>query len=168
DGIACLCSPLIEEEFFDGEQLRFRVFFEQLVLPFLYGQEYYSRKGKWPWDEYSHGATGLLESVADGTFRGDEISRILELLAGDSSWPKIRRVLSQHTVGGTGPCFCKNGRPLWKCHPRAFEGLRRLHSDIKRWKIPLLQVPSVKDSQLYNSLLPGRNGAGFVRPEQVG
>src|SRR5437899_569072 len=39
DKSACLCSPLEEDEFLRPE-LQFRVFLEQLVIPFLYGQVY--------------------------------------------------------------------------------------------------------------------------------
>ena len=56
DKSACLCSPLEENEFLQPE-LQFRVFLEQLVIPFLYGQVYFSSYGSWPWAEYRQGAT---------------------------------------------------------------------------------------------------------------
>src|ERR1700727_2238404 len=41
-----------------------RAFLEQLVIPFLYGQVFYSSKNRWPWAEYAHGATGILEAYS--------------------------------------------------------------------------------------------------------
>ena len=41
DKSACLCSPLEEDEFLQPE-FRFKDFLERLVIPFLYGQIFYS------------------------------------------------------------------------------------------------------------------------------
>jgi hypothetical protein len=68
DKSACLCSPFEEVEFLKPE-FNFRVFVEQLVVPFLYGQIFYSAHQHWPWPDYSHGATGLLESYAKSLSR---------------------------------------------------------------------------------------------------
>ena len=43
DNSACLCSPFDEREFLQPE-LQFRSFLERLVIPFLYGQVFYSSK----------------------------------------------------------------------------------------------------------------------------
>jgi hypothetical protein len=69
DKSACLCSPFDEDDFLQPE-FRFRPYLEQLVVPFLFGQIFYSSHGRWPWPEYAHGATGVLEAystVADSS-----------------------------------------------------------------------------------------------------
>ena len=63
DHSACLCSPLEEREFLEPE-LQFSLFLERLVIPFLYGQSFYSSRGQWPWAEYAHGSTGILEAYS--------------------------------------------------------------------------------------------------------
>ena len=63
DKSACLCSPLEEQDFL-APHFDFRRYFEQLIVPFLYGQVFYSAEGRWPWFEYGHGAVGLLESYS--------------------------------------------------------------------------------------------------------
>ena len=88
DTSACLCSPLEEREFLQPE-FQFKVFLEQLVIPFLYGQLSYSSEGSWPWPEYAHGATGILESYSKLPDR-NRVEQCLRQLVRDASWPRIR------------------------------------------------------------------------------
>jgi hypothetical protein len=52
-----LDRPLEEDDFLDPE-FQFRLFLERLVIPFLYGQAFYSANGRWPWIEYDNGELG--------------------------------------------------------------------------------------------------------------
>jgi len=61
DESACVCG-IIEELKHLEIGLSFRKYFEELALPFLYGQKYYDEYRKWPWKEYAHNLTGALES----------------------------------------------------------------------------------------------------------
>jgi hypothetical protein len=136
DNSACLCSPLEEREFLQPE-LQFRVFLEQLVIPFLYGQVFYSSKGRWPWAEYAHGAAGILEAYSkiDDQDRAEECIR---LLAQDVNWPRIRSALRQQPyVKGRSPCFCAKRVQIIRCHPRAFAGALRLQKHLRALKIPV-------------------------------
>jgi len=130
DSSACLCNPLEEHEF-TQPFFRFQPFLEQLVIPFLYGQIYYSAEGHWPWAEYAHGATGILEAyskVSDSA----HVDECLQQLAKDSNWPRIRAALRQEPfVKGHTPCFCTKMDHIRRCHPRTLDGARRLQQDIK-------------------------------------
>ncbi len=128
DRSACLCSPFAEEEFLRPE-FQFRNFFEQLVIPFLYGQVFYDVKGHWPWREYSHGATGILEAYAE--IVGEPTPRdCLQLLRQYEFWKRIKEALLQKPyVKGHTPCFCPKMDHLRRCHPEALKGARRLQRD---------------------------------------
>lgn len=129
DKSACLCSPL-EEDWFLQPELQFRGYMEQLVIPFLYGQVYFSSHDRWPWSEYSHGATGLLEAYARAKDR-NRAAECLRLISQDSNWPRIRSALLQKPyVKGHTPCFCSSGERLRRCHPVALEGALQLQTDL--------------------------------------
>ena len=138
DGTACLGSPLEEEEFVEPK-FSFQLFFERLVIPFLYGQLSYSLNGKWPWSEYAHGSTGLLESYASVT-DPNSAADCLEVMSRDSgSWQQIRLLLLQKaSVKGHTNCCCVRRDHFRRCHPRALTGLQKLRDHIKLMRI---QVP---------------------------
>jgi hypothetical protein len=136
DNSACLCSPFDEPDFLQP-QFQFPIFLEQLVVPFLYGQVYYSSRGNWPWAEYAHGAAGILEAYS----KIDDQNRVEECLlqlVQDSSWSRIQSALRQEPyIKGHTPCFCTNMDQLRRCHPRALEGVRRLQQHLKTRGIPV-------------------------------
>jgi hypothetical protein len=136
DKSACLCSPLEEQEFLEPE-FQFTAFLERLVIPFLYGQRFYSAEGRWPWAEYAHGATGILEAYSK-ILEGNRAEECLRQLRRDVNWPKIRSALQQrpHTKGHT-PCFCAKMDQIRRCHPGALEGVRRLQHDLQVLGIPV-------------------------------
>jgi hypothetical protein len=143
DKTACLCNPFEEEEFLKPE-FDFRRFLERLVIPFLYGQEYYSRHHQWPWPEYAHHAAGLLEAYLT-IHKQNRAEECLQKLKLDRSWPRIRAALQQkpHTKGHT-PCFCPKADQMRRCHPRALEGILRLQKEISTSRI---QLPPTQGDQ---------------------
>ncbi len=129
DRSACLCSPFAEEEFLRPE-FQFRNFFEQLVIPFLYGQVFYDIKGDWPWREYSHGATGILEAYAEIVGAASPRDCLQLLRQYDTLWKRIRDALLQEPyVKGHTPCFCPKMDHIRRCHSTALKGARRLQRD---------------------------------------
>lgn len=136
DKSACLCSPLEEDDFLRPE-LQFRPFLEQLVIPFLYGQAFYSAHGHWPWGEYGHGAVGLLESYSHIHDRGRAEECLRQLAQDKRAWPKIREALQQTSINGHTLCFCGTMDHIRRCHPRAWQGILRLQQDIRASVIPL-------------------------------
>ncbi|MGA2605959.1 MAG: hypothetical protein ABSD89_05980 [Halobacteriota archaeon] len=136
DKSACLCSPFDENDFLEPE-FQFRPFFEQLVIPFLYGQVFCSSKGHWPWAEYAHGATGILEAYSKVRDQ-NRAQQCLQKLAQDMSWPKIQSALRQKPyVKGHTPCFCLRMDQIRRCHPVALEGALRLQRDLRALGIPI-------------------------------
>jgi hypothetical protein len=130
DKSACLCSPLEEAEFL-APQFPFRPYFEKLVLPFLYGQAYFSLHGRWPWPEYAHSVVGILESYSK--YPGaDKVRACLDVLMKCKiDWPAVQSALSQRDyVKGHTPCFCKKKDQIRRCHPGALQGIQRLRREI--------------------------------------
>lgn len=139
DNSACLCSPLQEEDFL-VPAFNFPKFLEELVVPFLYGQSFYSKYNHWPWQEYAHGATGLLESFTDEStiIDQDKIDGFLTVIARDQrAWPNIREALQRDQIKGHLPCFCPKHDQIRRCHPKALNGIRRLQQQVKQHSIRL-------------------------------
>lgn len=139
DHSACLCSPFEEDDFLQP-QFDFRKYFEQLVIPFLYGQQFYSYHKRWPWFDYAHGATGLLQSYGRiAQVSSGQLTGYLKKLAHDrDAWPKIKSALMQKSeVKGHSYCFCIKGDKIRRCHPDALPGIQKLRQDIKNMKIDI-------------------------------
>jgi len=137
DKSACLCSSLEEDEFLTPE-FQFRVFLEHLVIPFLYGQIFFSSEGHWPWSEYAHYATGLLESYGKYPDPSKAAELLQKIMKYDDSWPAVRAALQRmdHIKGHT-PCFCSKRDQIRRCHPNALRGIRQLQNDIRMQKIAI-------------------------------
>ena len=138
DGSACLCSPLQEREFL-FPTFNFPKFFAYLVVPFLYGQSFYTRYNRWPWLEYAHGTAGLLESFGDEEgLDQDAVRNFLAVLAVEKrAWPNVRAALDRDQIKGHTPCFCPKHDQIRRCHPKALIGIRKLQHEIKEHSLLL-------------------------------
>lgn len=131
DDSACLCSPFAEKEFYTPE-FDFRAYFEQLVIPFLYGQMYYEKEKDWPWDDYSHGNLGILEAYNQAGNRAAVEECLRQLRRDTATWPRVRAVLRQRrAISGSTPCICKWHHRMARCHPGALRGLQQLRLDLR-------------------------------------
>lgn len=137
DKSACLCSPFEEGEFLHPG-FRLKEFLQQLVIPFFYGQVFYSDNQRWPWQEYAHGATGLLESYSETVDQSKAEDCLQRLARYSVAWPSIRATLRQkpHVKGHT-PCFCEDKDLIRRCHPRALLGALKLQQDVRAQAIPI-------------------------------
>lgn len=143
DHSGCLCSPFQEDEYLKPV-FRFRAYFDGLVIPFLYGQEFYSNEGRWLWPEYGHGATGLFESyfLVNDSSKAQEC---IDKLAKQKGWRQIRYRLTQNNDPDLNmPCVCSSGKRVRRCHMNAFKGLSRLRSDIRIRGIKIPQSYTLK------------------------
>jgi hypothetical protein len=137
DKSACLCSPLEEGEFLEPK-FNLAYFIERLVVPFLYGQAFYTQHGRWPWTEYSHGSVGLLEAYSN-IHEPARATECLRLLSQDGkAWPKVKAALQQkpHIKGHT-PCFCPKRDNIRRCHPNAWRGALQLQLDVRTLAISI-------------------------------
>lgn len=131
DKTACLCGALEEDEFLSPD-FQLQPFLERLVIPFLYGQIFYSLNQRWPWPEYAHGATGLLESYGRFPVPTKLDSFLLALTQCGQAWPAIQAALLQRDyIKGHTACFCEKKDQIRRCHPGALQGIRQLQHDIR-------------------------------------
>ncbi len=137
DNSACYCNPLEEYEFLTP-QFDFKRVIEELIIPFLYGQLFFTAESRWPWPEYAHGVTGLLEAYFKNKDSSKALDCIERLCKDWSAWPRIKSLLTQKTeIKGHIPCFCPRKDHIRRCHPSAWQGVRQLRLDVKSGRISL-------------------------------
>jgi|GEM_PF-1790276 len=135
DNSACLCSPLEEGDYL-YPTFQVERFFKELLIPFLYGQIYFSSFKCWPWTDYGHGSIGILESY-NYLSEPSRAKSCINKLYGyrdkkGSPWSEIRGLLMQKgQIKGHVMCICKNRDKIRRCHPKAWCGLRKLQIDFK-------------------------------------
>ncbi len=138
DKSACLCSPLEEEEFLNPE-FNFVKFFRELVIPFIYGQVFYSSYNRWPWDEYAHGALGLLQSYGKQfqQIDKDAVMQFVSYLQHDKDWIRYKDLLS-YPRPSKQKCPCGSGNKFRDCHNLELQALTQLKADISNFGISII------------------------------
>lgn len=136
---ACLCSPFVEDQYITPT-FNFKRYFEELIIPFLYGQLFYDQEKHWPWEDLSHGSIGLLESYLKIN-NPTKAKECLEKLPRDSkNWKKIKILLAQKTaIKGHTLCFCQSIAKIRDCHIIAWKGAEKLRQDIKNQSLTIPQ-----------------------------
>jgi hypothetical protein len=131
DSSACLCGP-IEEATFIEKGYSFQSFFEEFIVPFLYGQLYFDQYKAWPWEEYGHGTIGTLESYRNANDE-TKTDRCLVFLKRDTrNWNYLKKLLLQKkNIGGHTLCICGSNQIIRKCHHLAWQGIILLKNNIK-------------------------------------
>jgi hypothetical protein len=144
DHSACLCSPFEENEYL-LPRFKFRRFLEELVVPFLYGQAFYTKEQRWPWAELAHGAMGILESYRSSSNR-QTFEKCLEHLRRDVKvWRRLLSVLQQGThLRGNIRCLCGSKNRIGTCHPKALEGVIRIRRDMREFDL-VFRLPAGKE-----------------------
>lgn len=138
DGSGCICNPLEEGPFLRPE-FDFRRYMKELVVPFLYGQESFTKEGHWPWAEYAHGVLGLIEACTSDT-EPTVLDECLRRLPREPVvWERVRALLKQKSyIKGHSRCPCPKNDHLRRCHPRVLIGLRALKEYVVSTGITLL------------------------------
>ncbi len=113
-GTACLCLPH-EIPSYLPDSIRFEPFLDRLVNPWLLGQAFYDRNGRWPWPDRSHGKKGILEGFSDLLGIDD--------LATVERYAKL--LVRKHPAKGHERCPCGSGKALRHCHSAFYHQYRR-------------------------------------------
>lgn len=134
---ACMCNPIEEDEYLEP-QFDFQRYFKELVIPFLYGQLYYSQEGHWPWFDYAHGGLGTIEAFSKNPTSAKAEECIQRISQEVQLWKTIKPLLLQKDdIKGHILCPCPKHDHLRRCHPVGLEGLRLLRRAIRRYSIQL-------------------------------
>lgn len=118
DGALCLGTPLalwIEL----GGDFRLERVLDIPVRNFLIGNSLVEQGESWPHGERTHGATGMIEHLAE--------------LLGTASPVMVATFLQAVAAGGVSKhsrCPCASGRKILKCHHAGFKELRRIPTDV--------------------------------------
>jgi len=139
DNTVCLC-PYTAEKRKLPSGFNLKDFFNNLLIPYFYGQSYYQKNKEWPWGEYSHGELGLLEDYLENRGDGNNRELILEFIENfkkitfsDSYFALVKKgKIKGHTL-----CFCGSNEKIRNCHNFSFRGLWHLKEDIKNNKIKI-------------------------------
>jgi hypothetical protein len=131
-GSACLCGPVEASQFME-EGFSFPLFIERLVIPFLYGQKSYDINNKWPWLEYAHGSTGILQSYYKSGKTLEHAKVCLQKLQADKiHWPRVKAILSgREKIMESSKCFCSKAKNIRECHLDAWFGIIKLRKVLK-------------------------------------
>lgn len=126
--IGCVCGPVEEMEFM--QSFNIKDYIEEKVVPFLYGQLFFNEYEKWPWEDYSHNTLGILESYANSKNNQFSDEMILRLKRQKKDWTTLENILlSKNNPKGHTTCFCNRKDHIRRCHPLAWEGLKKLYAD---------------------------------------
>lgn len=138
NGVACLCAN-IEEANWLPNGFNLQDFFNNLVIPFFYGQHYFEKNGVWPWKEFSHGLVGLLESyLKQENITKEKIEEFLSRLRKRQDWQSFQICLSsQKKIKGHHICLCGRPEKFRNCHNDALHGLWKLKEDIIKFCVKI-------------------------------
>lgn len=89
------------------------------VRNFLIGNSLVERDEKWPYDEWAHGAKGVLQYFGE-TIGTDDPNVVLRLIDG----------LIKRRVRGHWACPCGSGRIIRKCHADSIAELRNVPKEV--------------------------------------
>lgn len=136
---ACLCVRQEERiKFPPGSDIVF--FIENLVIPYFYGLSYFEEHGRWPWREYGHGGFGPLEFYAEDKNQQtrESIQELATSIQLDKNWKKYRKQIRDPRP--KSPCICGSNDPFEGCHILAWQGVSKVHYDLKALKMNVYKV----------------------------
>lgn len=132
NGAACLCiKPEEIQNLSEGFNLK--DFFNNLVIPFFYAQSYFETMSGWPWGEYGHGITGLIEWYRDQRhFSTSDANVFLSGMKKYKDWPSYEaRLRLRRGIKGHHDCVCGSNKRFRDCHKKVLEGLWKLKNDLR-------------------------------------
>jgi hypothetical protein len=114
DGSFCLGSPVrLRLQFARSPDLL--TFFNELVIPFLYGYSYHEKYGRPAFGELDHGDQGLV----------DDFKSLFGLSSAVGCATMLGLIGMKKRVANKRPCPCGRGRRLGRCHWEQVQDFRR-------------------------------------------
>ena len=133
DDSACLYVAGKENEYFPNN-FDFRIFINQLVIPYFYAQSYFQKFDEWPWGEYAHGILGMFEWYNEQKNPTESnIKQMLERLKMADDWKTISGMFKEgNWVKGHTSCLCRSGNKIRDCHNAALSGMWKFGEDLRK------------------------------------
>lgn len=135
DFTACLCNPIEEDEYLEP-RFCFQKYFKELVIPFLYGQVYYSQEKHWPWFDYAHGGLGTIEAFFKNP-TPDKANECIHAISKEVRLWKIVKplLLQKEEIKGHTICPCPKHDHIRRCHLVVLQGLKLLRKVARDYNI---------------------------------
>lgn len=118
DDTLCLCIKPIEETYFPNG-FDIKIFFEQVLEPYLYWVSFYEKFTFPPWDEYAHGKWGYLELYGENKISLNDIEPYFKL----NELGVLKKLKGHHQ------CPCGNKKKLRTCHPLILQAIYKLKNN---------------------------------------
>ena len=115
DNTLCVCI-LDEEKEYLPNGFKIDVFFEQLLVPYLYRTSFLRKYKISPWGEYAHGRLGFLELYAENKIT---LGRLMEIYSENEL-----RDISKYK--GHSDCLCRSGKKVRDCHKLIYMAIYKL------------------------------------------
>lgn len=131
DDSGCLCLNVDEVRYLpDGFKLEHYI--PRLVVPFFFAQSYFEKHGTWPWGQWGHGVSGLLEwYLKQPQITNEKLDIFVQQALALSDGPELKRHLMKKSgIKGHHPCICGSTNKFRNCHIDAMRGLRKLKEDM--------------------------------------
>lgn len=119
DKTLCLCIPEMEKEYLPNG-FKIDVFFEKILIPYLYWASYKRKFKKAPWGEYAHGDLGYLELYAENKIA---LEKLMEMYS-ESELKNISR------MKGHNNCLCDSGKKVRGCHKLIYVAIHKLRKNL--------------------------------------
>lgn len=104
NGVCCLC--VWQEWLVLSQDTSFQAFCDGPLYNFFLSQTWFEQTGEWPFDERSHGAKGIAESI----------SQLLGFDVNEQQANLYSQAISAKKVKGHWPCPCGSNKKLRDCH----------------------------------------------------
>jgi hypothetical protein len=119
DNTLCLCIYKKEKEYF-LDDFDIKIFFEQLLEPYLYWISYFNKYKRKPWGEYAHSNLGYLEMYAEEEIDIDNLKKFFL----NEELVKIKKMKGHHG------CLCGSNEKIKKCHKLLYKAIYKLKKEL--------------------------------------
>ena len=123
DGTICLCIYEKEKNYFPNS-FSVKVFFEEILEPYLYWVSFYRKYKKPPWERYAHFELGHLELYAENGILINDLKKRISM----------ENLLDYKKYKGHHLCPCGSGKKLRNCHKLLYNSIYKLKNELDEQK----------------------------------
>lgn len=119
DETICLCIYEKEKDYFPNN-FSIKIFFEELLEPYLYWVTFYQKYKKPPWEGYAHFDLGYLELYAENNISIENLKKRIS----------SEKLLTYKRYKGHHDCLCGSKKKLKKCHELLYTSVYKLKNEL--------------------------------------
>jgi hypothetical protein len=117
-------------DFDDGFTIQ--LYIEKYVIPFLFQQTHFRKKGQWAWPPAEHGAAGMYTWYAEHAADAQALRVTIDYLARQLKVQNttVVKMIRRRPYKGHMKCLCDSGKRIRKCCPAALYAYNALRRDL--------------------------------------